>query len=163
LLAGYLFSLANAKWLTPYILQKTELMKNTLTFKHLHWATLFFSIITTLWIFRRDVIPEDLITASKPLEKSKQYNNWLIFSTILVFLGAIWVTNIWFDYNKNYCYNCYKCDEDWACWWSFRHFKTYPQGDRYLEYFIPYATIFWMLSAGGILLNWGLRWYAKIR
>lgn len=161
LLCNYGASWANAQWLTPYAIKSKWLLK--ITFEHLFWISGGIATLIAIWILRHSVIPDDLITASKSVEKAKQRNNWVFIATLLVLIPVYFSLKFFFDYDTKYCYKCSPCALEWRCWWSFAHFKTYTKDARFWEYLTPSFVILGIQTIATLLVGWLLKGYAAIR
>jgi hypothetical protein len=161
LICNYVASWANHHWLTPYAIGNKWL--NKITFEHLFWISGSLATLVAVWILRHSVVPNDLITASKAVEKAKQRNRWVLIATVLVLVPVYFWLKIFFDYDTKYCYKCTPCASDWRCWWSFAHFKTYTEDQRIWEYLTPSWVILGVQTVATWLVSWLLKGYAAIR
>ncbi|GAB4124950.1 MAG: hypothetical protein OHK0045_08070 [Raineya sp.] len=162
MLCNYLMSWANIQWLTPYAIQN-KWLQGSYHFKHLFWISTGFSTLLASWLLRHSLIPDDLLSASKALEKAKQRNNWVLIASILILIPSFFWIELFFDYDTKYCFGCKPCSSEWRCWWSFAHFKLYPRAERIWEYLLPSWVLLGVQATTGLLVAWLLKIYAQIR
>ena len=162
MLCNYAASWANIQWLTPYAI-KNKWLQGGYHFKHLFWISAGLSTLFATWFLRHSIIPDDLLSASKALEKAKQRNNWVLIATVLILVSSYLWIEFFFDYDAKYCFGCKPCSLEWKCWWSFAHFKLYPKEDRIWEYLLPSWVMVGIQAISGLLVAWLLKIYAHIR
>lgn len=161
MLCNYVASWANVQWLTPYAVKNNWL--KTYHFKHLFWISAAAATLVGAWILRHSLVPDDLLSASKAIEKAKQRNNWVLIATVLILVPSYLWIEFFFDYDTKYCFFCKPCSLEWRCWWSFAHFKLYPKEERIWEYLLPSCVMVGVQAVAGLLVGWLLKIYAHIR
>ena len=152
--SGYFLSIFNANTLTPFVIRKTNLLQNTITFKHLYWFVPIVSTLLVVFLMRERV----LIRAAK---SSKNKYDYFWVTCLMIIVPTLFFTGILFDYKKD-CYKCVDCINEWKCWWSYNHFALYAREDRYLEYFVPFRIFTPVLAFLTLLANWILKFYKNL-
>ncbi|MDW8297671.1 MAG: hypothetical protein RMJ97_12400, partial [Raineya sp.] len=138
-------------------------LQKSWTFEHLFYISASLATLAGIWIVRHSIVPNDLLSASKAVEKAKQRNNWVLIATILVLIPTYFWLKVFFDYDTRYCYGCKPCAEEWRCWWSFAHFRLYARSERIWEYLTPSWVIVGVQAVGTLLVAEVFKWYASIR
>lgn len=162
MLSNYVASWVNIQWLTPYAIQN-QWLQGGYHFKHLFWASAFLATLVGAWVLRHSLIPDDLLSASKAVEKAKQRNNWVFVATLLILVPCYFWLGLFFDYDTKHCFGCKPCSAEWKCWWSFAHFKQFPKSERIWEYLLPAWVMVGVQASVALLVAWLLRVYAEIR
>ncbi len=157
LVLGLVLSWIHSATLSPFVVKQTRWLYH-ISFKELYAPIPIVATLLAVGIFRRSIVP-DGITSARGKKKHRRIQQLYLLASVLIMLPAFLVTGTFFGIEGK-CVRC--CAEEWACWWSYNHYKQYSASYRFLQYFVPQSLAVLPQGFAMLLVGWSFKAFERI-
>jgi hypothetical protein len=116
--------------------------------------------------FKRKIFPKltEKRTARNRKKKGKNlpfvFNNKVIFATLIVVVPSLVLSELLFGTGEM-CRTC--CADEWAGWWSRKHYYKVEESWRMMNYFVPFVIAVPVQALMMVILNWVFEAFSRLR
>lgn len=158
-------------WLAGHLLTPTELVTDFLDkqgyhYGYIYWLVAIVSALMFVTIFHGKAFPS-LYAVKKAKGRGRKSRRsqksplWvrlrkLILVSLAISVLSLFVTELLFDVQP-YCDRCVIC-QDWTCWWSQNHFRTFEDSWRFMMYFVPLLVGIIPQGISVLIVSWVVEW-----
>jgi hypothetical protein len=163
---GLLTSWVAGHLITPSELVRDFLEKQDYHYGHIYWFVPIVSAFIFVGVFHKKAFPslykiKKVKGRGRKSKRQQKMPLWvrlrkLVFVSFAIVLLSLLLTEALFDVAP-YCDGCRIC-QDWACWWSDKHFRTFEESWRFMMYFVPFLVGVIPQGISVLIVSWVVEW-----